>query len=405
MDPKTAARQATERRSGALVELSHRIHAHPELSFQEVQASAWCAEALDAGGFRVEAPVAGLPTAFVATAGTGPLTIGICCEYDALPKVGHACGHNLIAAAAVGAGLALAPLADELGITVKVLGTPAEEGGGGKIVLLEQGAFDGCHAAMMVHPWPTELIQMPCLAVSHYDVRFVGREAHASAFPERGRNAADAVTVAQVAIGLLRQHAGKGDQVHGIVTLGGSAPNIVPGLAEAKYYVRSPTLEGLAAWDERVRHCFEAGAIATGCSLEYVPQGPPYSEFRVDEGLASAYKANAEALGRRFPDPPEHAVPASTDMANVSLAMPAIHPTLGIDSLPAVNHQPEFAAHCVTPAADKALLDGAVAMAWTAVDGALDAGERSRLLAGTYRHDVPGATGVTGAPRPGGEQP
>ena len=380
MDPKAAAKRATEERADGLVALSHRIHAHPEVSFEEVQASRWCAEALAEGGFTLETPVAGLPTAFVATAGSGPLTIGICCEYDALPSVGHACGHNVIAAAAVGAGLALAPLADELGVTVKVLGTPAEEGGGGKITMLEQGAFDGCHAAMMVHPWPTELIQMPCLAVSHYDVRYTGREAHAAAFPEQGRNAADAVTVAQVAIGLLRQHAEPGDQVHGIVTRGGAAPNIVPGETEAKYYVRARSLERLAAWDERVRRCFEAGALATGCSVEFVPQGPIYSEFRADAALAGVYKANAEALGRRFPDPPEHAVPASTDMANVSLAMPAIHPTLGIDSLPAVNHQAEFAAHCVSPVADRAVLEGAVAMAWTVVDVAGDAGERSPLV-------------------------
>ena len=391
MDHKQAAAATLDRDAATLVDLSHRIHAHPELSFQEHRASAWCAEALAAAGFDVAAPVAGLDTAFVATAGSGPLTVGICCEYDALPGIGHACGHNVIAAAAVGAGLALAPLADDLGVTVKVLGTPAEEGGGGKITMLERGAFDGCHAAMMVHPWPTELLQMPCLAVAHYDVAYTGREAHASAFPERGRNAADALTVAQVAIGLLRQHGRPGDQVHGIVTLGGAAPNIVPGRTRAKYYVRSRSLHGLAVWDERVRHCFEAGALATGCELEILPQSPTYSEFSTDDGLARRYQANAEARGRRFPDPPEHAVPASTDMGNVSLAMPAIHPTLGIDSLPAVNHQAEFAAHCVTPVADRALLDGAAAMAWTVVDAAVEEAERTRLLARTYHHDTGGA--------------
>jgi amidohydrolase len=388
MDPKTAVKEATKGRADALVELSHRIHANPEVSFEEVQASRWCAEALAEGGFSLEAPVAGLSTAFVATVGSGPLTIGICCEYDALPEIGHACGHNLIAAAAVGAGLGLAPLVDELNITLKVLGTPAEEGGGGKITMLEAGAFDGCNAAMMVHPWPTELIQMPCLAVSHYDVRFLGRESHAAAFPEKGLNAADALTVAQVAIGLLRQHAQAGDQVHGIVTYGGAAPNIIPGETRAKYYVRSQTLERLAHWDARVRRCFEAGALATGCSVELIDQSPIYSEFRTDEGLARIYKANAQALGRRFPDPPEHAVPASTDMANVSLVLPAIHPTLGIDSLPAVNHQAEFAAHCITPIADRALLDGAMAMAWTVIDAALEETERRRLLVHAYHHDA-----------------
>src|SRR5438270_9944429 len=157
MDAKAAALGNVERARGALVELSHTIHAHPEVCFEEERSSAWVADALAGAGFTVQAPVADLATAFVATAGSGPLTIGICAEYDALPAIGHACGHNVIAAAAVAAAIALQPLVDELGITLKVLGTPAEEGGGGKIYMLERGAFDGIHAAMMVHPAPTEM--------------------------------------------------------------------------------------------------------------------------------------------------------------------------------------------------------------------------------------------------------
>ncbi|MDA8295034.1 MAG: amidohydrolase [Actinomycetota bacterium] len=389
--PKQAAIGEVDRHDEALVALSHRIHANPECSFEEEKAAAWCAEALASAGFAIESGVCGLATAFRARIGSGDLVLGICCEYDALPEIGHACGHNIIAAAAVGAGLALAPLADALGIGIEVLGTPAEEGGGGKITMLEQGAFDGLSAAMMVHPWPTELIQMPCLAVSHYDVRYHGQAAHASAFPERGVNAADAITIAQVAIGLLRQHAPAGAQVHGIVTRGGQAPNIIPELAEAKYYVRSPDLASLEAWDEKVRRCFEAGALATGSSLEFLSQGPAYSHFTPDVELAACYQANAERLGRIFPDPPEHAVPASTDMANVSLVMPAIHPTLGIDSLPAVNHQAAFAAHCATPVADRAMLDGAKAMACTVIDAATNEALRRRLSAHRYRHDADGA--------------
>jgi len=377
---KESARETVTAQSPRLVELSHRIHAHPELGFGEVEAAAWCATALEAAGFDVRLGVAGLSTAFDATVGSGPLAVGICCEYDALPDIGHACGHNVIAAAGVGAGLALAPLADALGCTIHVFGTPAEEGGGGKILMLDAGVFDGLCAALMVHPAPGELVQMPCLAISHFDVRFIGKEAHASAYPELGVNAADAVTIAQVAVGLLRQHAKTGDQVHGIVTNGGAAPNIVPGLAEAKYYVRSATLAGLAEWEPRVRHCFEAGALATGCSVEFVTRCPSYSEFRADEAMGARYRANAESLGRVFPPPPEHPLTASTDMANISLVIPAIHPTLDIGSAPAVNHQPEFAAHCVTPAADKAVLDGATAMAWTVIDLALDETERERLL-------------------------
>ncbi len=386
--PQGAKRASAARVAAAadeLVELSHRIHAHPELSFEEDRASTWCADALEAAGYAVDSGICDLPTAFRARYGSGPLEVAICCEYDALPDIGHACGHNVIAAAAVGAGIALAAVADDLGVTVNVLGTPAEEGGGGKILMLERGGFDGIHAAMMVHPFPSELVQMPCLAVAHFDVDYRGREAHASAYPELGVNAADALTVAQVAVGLLRQHAAAGDQVHGIVTLGGAAPNIVPAHTRAKYYVRSATLAGLARWEPRVHRCFEAGAVATGASVEILPQGPAYSEFRPDAEMAAAYRRNAEALGRSFPELTGTVPAASTDMANVSLAMPAIHPTLGLDSLPAVNHQAEFAAHCVTPIADRALLDGATAMAWTVADLARDEAQRARLSATAYR--------------------
>jgi metal-dependent amidase/aminoacylase/carboxypeptidase family protein len=253
---------------------------------------------------------------------------------------------------------------------------------------MERGGFDGVNAAMMVHPAPGELDRMPCLAVEHFDVVYRGKEAHASAFPERGINAADALTVAQVAIGLLRQHADFGDQVHGIVTLGGAAPNIVPAHTEAKYYVRARTLKALETWSPRVRRCFEAGAVATGSTLEIVPQGPTYSEFRTDEAMADLYRANATALGRVFPAPGERTMSGSTDMANVSLSIPSIHPMLGLDSFPAVNHQPEFTAAAGGAIADRAVLDGATAMAWTVIDLASSDDERSRLTAQSYRHDA-----------------
>src|SRR6202453_2372459 len=189
---KARAHAAVEANLADLLGLSHAIHADPELSFTEDHAARRTVDVLRAGGFAVTEGVAGLPTAFSARAGSGPLVVAICAEYDALPDVGHACGHNIIAATAVGAGLALAPLADQLGLTVLVLGTPAEEGGGGKVTMLERGAFDGVHAAMMVHPWPTERLTATCLAVSHFDVHFTGKEAHASAAPWEGVNALDA---------------------------------------------------------------------------------------------------------------------------------------------------------------------------------------------------------------------
>ncbi|MBW3557985.1 MAG: M20 family metallopeptidase, partial [Actinobacteria bacterium] len=347
-DTKSTARQTVDDHADDLIELSHRIHANPELRFEEERAAAWCSEALAAAGFDLQTGVADLPTAFVATAGSGDLTISICAEYDALPGIGHACGHNVIAASAVGAAAALAPLADDLGVTIKVMGTPAEEGGGGKILMLEAGVFDGVHAAMMVHPAPTEMESMPCLAVAHVDVHYTGKEAHASAYPELGVNAADALTVAQTAIGLLRQHIPDEARIHGIVTHGGDAPNIVPGHTVGKWYIRERTLDLLAELQPRVERCFQAGAVATGCDYRIEPQSPPYSEMRDDAEIRALYRLNAEALGRRFGERTgvQERMAGSTDMANVSLAIPTIHPMLGLDCFPVSNHQPEFAAFC-----------------------------------------------------------
>ena len=380
---KDTAKQTVDSAADALVDLSHRLHANPEIRWEEEQSSRWVAEVLSDHGFDVEPGVCDLPTAFVATAGSGPLVISICAEYDALPGVGHACGHNIIASSAVGAGLALAPLADELGITVKVMGTPAEEGGGGKILMLERGAFAGCHASMMVHPAPLEQDHMPCLAVSHFEVHYHGKASHASAFPELGVNAADAITVAQTAIGLLRQHIDKEARIHGIVTKGGDAPNVTPDHTVGEWLVRHETLARLAELEPRVDKCFEAGALATGCTWDKKPIGPAYSEMRDDAEMRALYRRNAESLGRSFTDLPEEMAmrtAGSTDMANISLAMPSIHPMLGLDSFPAVNHQHEFAAYCATPTADKALLEGATAMAWTVVDMATTESVRTRLL-------------------------
>src|SRR5262245_458131 len=234
-DAKARAREAVDANADALIGLSHRIHGHPELKFEEVESSAWTAGVLADRGFTVEYGICDLPTAFSSRVGDGPLHIAVCAEYDALPGIGHACGHNIIAATAVGAALALAPLVDDLNLTVSIIGTPAEEGGGGKVFMLERGAFAGVHAAMMVHPAPFEDLTPRCSAVAHFGVEYTGRASHASAAPELGINAADAMTVAQVAIGLLRQHLRPGDQVHGIVTRGGDVPNVVPAQAEGRW--------------------------------------------------------------------------------------------------------------------------------------------------------------------------
>jgi amidohydrolase len=383
MDLKTAARTRLEAIRPAVMALSHRIHAHPELGFEEEQASTWLAEILTDAGFTVDKGICNLPTAFVARAGSGPLHLAMCAEYDCLPSIGHACGHNLIAAMAVGAGIAAAQVADDLGVTIHIIGTPAEElGGGGKILLLERGAFAGMHAAMMVHPSPTDSVAPLMLANAHFSVRYTGKAAHASAYPELGINAADALTIAQVAIGLLRQHIHPTDRVHGIVTKGGEAPNIIPAETTARYIVRAKALDDLEAIRAKVLRCFEAGALATGTHLEIFGSRPPYAQVHHDPVLAALYRRNAEALGRVFPDVSEaqQRSGGSTDMGNVSLALPSIHPMIGLNSLPAVNHQPEFTAHCITEAADRAIVDGALAMAWTAIDIATDVPLRQRLL-------------------------
>jgi amidohydrolase len=367
---------------GALVELSQDIHAHPELGYQEFHSSAAAAAAAESAGFTVERQAAGLATAFRATSGTGRLHIALCAEFDALPDVGHACGHNIIAASSLGAAIGLAEVADEIDATVVLLGTPSEEGGGGKIDLIDAGYFDGVHAAMMVHPWPEDHLSATCLAVDHFDAEFFGRDAHASAAPWEGVNALDAMTIAQVAIGLLRQQLAPGDQVHGFVAEGGYAANIIPARTVGRFMCRSLTAERLAVLRTRVNACFEAGAHATGTRLQITEIGHQFSHMEVDAELLAHYRASAETLGRRFAadDRGESPPTISTDMANVSLVVPSIHPMIGITTHGAVNHQPEFAAACVGPSADLAISDGATALAATGIAAALDRSLRQRLL-------------------------
>jgi amidohydrolase len=379
--PAERASQAITRATAELLLVSHDLHAHPETAFGEHHATEVLTEALEVAGFEVQRSVCGLDTAFVATSGSGPVRIGLCAEYDALPDVGHACGHNLIAASALGAGIGLAAVADEVGATVVVLGTPAEEGGAGKVLMLDGGAFDGLDAAMMVHPWPSDRLTATCLAVDHFDVTFTGKEAHASAAPWAGVNAGDAMTLAQVAIGLLRQQLEPGDQVHGIVTHGGSAANIVPAHVTGRFMCRSVDADRLAELRGRVDACFEAGARATGATLSLDEVGRPYSHMVSDPALLESYRRHAQALGREFSADDDGIAPPtiSTDMANVSLVIPAIHPLIGIDAKGSVNHQPSFAEACASESADRAVVDGAIALALTGIDVATDAALRVRL--------------------------
>ena len=383
MDAKEAARERIDKERDGLIALSHRLHANPEIAYEEERAAAWLSEALDAAGFTVRTGVAGLPTAFDAVYGSGPLRIGVCAEFDALPGVGHACGHNIIAASSVGAALALSSVADDLGITVTVLGTPAEEyiKSGGKIAMLEAGAFDGLHAAIMAHPMPEDAAQVPIIAAAGFEVTYRGKEAHASASPDRGVNAADAMIIAQTAIGLLRPTLRSTDRVHGIVTKGGEAFNVIPALVTGDFGVRALTLDDLDDVYRKVMRAFEAGALATGAALEVAGGKKPFAHMEHDGELSALYQRNAEHLGRRFITPEQAwQRPVSSDMGNVSLALPSIHPGVGIETKGAVNHQPAFTAACATASADAAVYDAALSLTWTVIDAA-GQGTRERLLA------------------------
>jgi amidohydrolase len=382
LDAKQIARERAHRAHPTLIGLSHFIQANPELGFEEEQAADGVAEVLDKAGFEVTRGLGEMATALAGSFGEGPLHVALLAEYDALPEVGHACGHNIIAATAVGAGVALAGVAHQLGMRVSVIGTPAEENGGGKIRLIEAGVFEDVHLALMVHPGPSDVLAPEVLAAETLEVTYRGQSSHAASFPERGANAADAMVVAQVALGLLRQRMGANDRLHGIVTSGGAAENVIPEHVTGRFMIRSTSPERMASLRKDVMHCFEAGAKATGTKLT-VESRPAYREMTHDAALVEAYRRNAEELGRTFDaDGRIEFRHFSSDIGNVSQVVPAIHPILGIGTN-AVNHTPDFTAATVAAAADQAILDGAVALAWTAIDAATDQALRERLLGGS----------------------
>lgn len=370
MDPKQIARSAIEEHDQELKALSRWMYENPETAFKEHQSSARLVRFLADNGFEVEYPAYGLDTAFAARSGSDGPEVIICAEYDALPGVGHACGHNIIATSALGAGVGLRSLTETLGFRLTILGTPAEELYGGKIDLLNAGAFKGAAMSMMVHPAPLDVVDPVVISVVHLDVRYYGKESHASAYPWAGVNALDAFVQAYVNISTLRQQLEPTDKVHGIITNGGEAANIIPGFTSSTWYVRAPDQTRLDALLPRIMACFEAAAQATGCRLEVEHVGHPYQDLDSNPMLVELYSANSAALGRKMTrgsDLPPN-ITGSTDMGNVSKVVPSLHPMIGIDSLPAVNHQPEFAAHTITEAGEKAIIDGALGMAWTVID-------------------------------------
>jgi len=356
-------------RAARLLSVSHQIHETPELCFEEHAAHDLLCTVLEEEGLEVERSAYGLDTAFVARAGHSGPHVAVICEYDALPEIGHACGHNIIAAAGLGAGLAAASLAEELGGSVAIVGTPAEEGGGGKCFLLERGAFDGISAAMMVHPANHELASMSTIAVEQLEVTYTGRSSHASASPHLGRNALDGAVLGYMNVAALRQHIQPDERIHGIFTRAGDKPNIVPHDAAAQWYVRSPKLDGLAALKERVVACLEAGAAAAGVGIECRREAPIYADLLDSSVLLDLYQRNAAVAGRAVGVPDAAAaVVGSTDMGNVSYTVPSIHPMIKVAPAHVAIHTPEFAHYARSPSGDQAVLDGAKMMAMTIAD-------------------------------------
>lgn len=384
VESKQAVRDSVTALRGRILELSHLIHSTPELAHNETAAAGYLAEAAaSVPGARVQLGLGTLKTALLAQAGGGELVITLCAEYDALPGIGHACGHNIIAAAAFGAFAALAPLADDLGITVRLLGTPAEEHGGGKIDLLRQGFFDGSHAVLMVHPVHGTVgpIVLRTLASSAYRVTYTGRAAHASAQPWAGINALDAMTIALTSIGLSRQQLEPGQQIHGFVDRAGDAPNVIADTASGEWMIRATSMESLQRLFPIFRRSFEAGAIATGATLSIARSEHPYSAATTDLGLCRLFEQNATAEGATTFEFDSDEIGGSSDIANVSNYFPTIHPSIALGSEAPEIHTAPFAAVAGGDSGDAACITGALLLALTAVDAATDAATRARLLA------------------------
>ncbi len=365
-DLKKKIIENVEAQRAALRELCLKIHANPELGLHEEKAAGWLTQYLETNGFLVERGVYGFPTAFRAVYGKGKPVIAFVAEYDALPKVGHACGHNLICTSAVGAGVAAKIAADECSGTIQVIGTPAEELIGGKIEMAEKGAFNGLDAVMLVHPGVLDMTTAHALACITLNVEFYGKSAHAAAEPELGRNALEAMILSFNAINSLRQHVKPSTRIHGIITDGGVAANIIPEHSAGTFLVRSEEDSYLNELRKRVLDCFTGAAAATGTRLDY-SWNHHYAPMRNNMVLAQIFGQNMTAVGR-VPTPEPPGTMGSTDMGNVSQVAPAIHPFMAIAPENMPSHSPEFAAAAASENGIKGMLDAAAVMAMTAAD-------------------------------------
>jgi amidohydrolase len=384
VDLKHAVCAAVDAMRAELTGISRAIHAEPELAFREEKAAARLTKTVEQHGLPITRGAYGLKTAFASEFGPKDAPrVAILAEYDALPGIGHACGHNLIATSGLGAALALARLGNRLPGCVRLLGTPAEEAGNGKELMARAGAFRDVGAAIMMHPSDYNRMNGKMLACAFLEVTYHGKAAHASSRPWDGINALDGLVLAYQAIAALRQHIRPTERVHGIITDGGAAVNVVPERAAARFLVRAETAKALAALRARVVACFEGAAQASGARLELASPEPDYLDVVHNMPLSQAFQRNAELLGRVFvpQDHPAHARAGSTDMGNVSHLVPAIHPYLAAAPADCVIHNAEFARWAGSEMGDQAAIDGAKALAMTAIDFFTDANLRAEVAA------------------------
>jgi len=353
-----------------LIAVSREIYDHPELKFEEFRASKLLAEKLQEEGFTVELGVADLETAISAVhpaTSDGP-TVAILGEYDALPEIGHACGHNLIAAAGLGAAIAVGAVKKDLPGKLVFFGTPGEEGGGGKVVMVSAGLFDGVDAAMMFHPSSRTVVDRKSLAITEVMIEFTGKASHAAGSPEKGINALDAVIQTFNGINAMRQHIKDGARIHGIITDGGAKPNIVPEHAAANFYVRALENDYRDELLEKLRACAQGAALATGASLDFKIVGHSYKAMKPNRAIGDAFVKNLAQLGEPLNPPPPDAGMGSTDMGDVSQVVPSIHAYIEICDENVAGHSREFAEASISKRGLDVMLIAAKAMAMTAID-------------------------------------
>ena len=351
-----------------LIELSHSIHAQPELAYEEHFAHECLTKTLSEKGLEVEKGAYELDTAFEANAGSSGPIIALLCEYDALPGIGHACGHNIIAAAGIGAGLAASEFTEPFNGRLRILGTPAEEGGGGKVKMLNKGAFDSVEAVLMIHPADADLPNISSLAVQQLKATYTGKAAHAAAAPEKGINALDGAVLGYMGVAALRQHIAPDERLHGIFTNGGQKANIVPETAEAIWYARSSTMERLEILKARLVETLYGGARSAGCDIQIEWVNEPYAEVLDNTPLLEAYMKNSESVGRVIKAADDDGVVGSTDLGNVSHVVPSIHPMVKVAPKGTAIHTVDFEKCAKSEEGDKGLLDSAKSLAMTVLD-------------------------------------